>query len=91
MLKDLPEIIIKSMGTTFSSVPEFNKPQFCLVLKHAMARLARVLVLEYTDADQILISLVDQSNNLKIFTVLRRQDKLFYEMNLKRLLNPKNR
>ena len=51
MLKDLPEIIIKSMGTTFSSVPEFNKPEFCLVLKDAMARLARVLVLEYTDAD----------------------------------------
>ena len=51
MLKDLPEIIIKSMGTTFSSVSEFNKPEFCLVLKDAMARLARVLVLEYTDAD----------------------------------------
>lgn len=51
MLKDLPEIIIKSMGTTFSSVPEFNKPEFCLVLKEAMARLAKVLVLEYADAD----------------------------------------
>ena len=51
MLKDLPEIIIKSMGTTFSSVPEFNKPEFCLVLKDAMARLARVLVIEYADAD----------------------------------------
>jgi len=51
MLKDLPEIIIKSMGTTFSSVPEFNKPEFCLVLKDAMARLAKVLVLEYADAD----------------------------------------
>lgn len=51
MLKDLPEIIIKSMGTTFSSVPEFNKPEFCLILKDALARLAKVLVAEYTDAD----------------------------------------
>jgi|LauGreDrversion4_2_1035121.scaffolds.fasta_scaffold610220_1 hypothetical protein len=51
MLKDLPEIITKSMGTTFSSVPEFNKPEFCLVLKDALARLAKVLVAEYTDAD----------------------------------------
>lgn len=51
MLKDLPEIIIKSMGTTFSSVPEFNKPEFCLVLKDALARLAKVLVAEFTDAD----------------------------------------
>ena len=39
------------MGTTFSSVPEFNKPEFCLELKEALARLAKVLVLEYTDAD----------------------------------------
>ena len=51
IIRKNPEIIIKSMGTTFSSVPEFNKPEFCLVLKDAMARLARVLVLEYTDAD----------------------------------------
>jgi len=51
MVKDLPEIIIKSMGTTFSSVPEFNKPEFCLVLKDALARLAKVLVAEFTDAD----------------------------------------
>jgi len=51
MVKDLPEIIIKSMGTTFSSVPDFNKPEFCLVLKDALARLAKVLVAEFTDAD----------------------------------------
>ena len=46
-----PCAFILFRASDFSSVPEFNKPEFCLVLKDAMARLARVLVLEYTDAD----------------------------------------